>query len=115
MFKSTDGGATWRAANIGLPAMGISALAINPGTRTTLYAGTDGRGVFDIEQVPPACVGDCNNDHAVTIPELLTMVNVVIDDAPLSLCLGGDADRDYHLTVDEILTAVHNALSDCDD
>jgi photosystem II stability/assembly factor-like uncharacterized protein len=50
VFKSTDGGAHWRASNIG-PAGPpfVSALAVDPRTPATVYAGTngfDGWGVF---------------------------------------------------------------------
>jgi pimeloyl-ACP methyl ester carboxylesterase len=45
VFKSTDAGATWSAANVGLPDAGVYALATDPGTPQTLYAGTL-RGVF---------------------------------------------------------------------
>ena len=38
VFKTTNGGATWSAASTGLPG-GITALAIDPATPTTLYAG----------------------------------------------------------------------------
>jgi photosystem II stability/assembly factor-like uncharacterized protein len=44
--RDTDAGATWEAANAGLPDNpSITALAIDPRTPSTLYAGTDG-GVF---------------------------------------------------------------------
>jgi photosystem II stability/assembly factor-like uncharacterized protein len=46
VFKSTDGGANWSAANKGLTATDILALAIDPETPTTLYAGTFTLGVF---------------------------------------------------------------------
>jgi photosystem II stability/assembly factor-like uncharacterized protein len=39
VFKSTNGGASWFSANIGLPAVNLT-LAIDPLTPTTLYAGT---------------------------------------------------------------------------
>lgn len=45
MFKSTNGGANWSAANTGLTKTDVRALAIDPATPATLYAGTDG-GVF---------------------------------------------------------------------
>ena len=45
VFKSTDAGATWSAANTGLDSTGVTALAIDPNTPSTLYAGTGG-GVF---------------------------------------------------------------------
>ena len=57
LFKSTDAGITWRPANAGLPDggvydpdlgafNGVAALAIDPRTPSTLYAGTDSVGVF---------------------------------------------------------------------
>jgi photosystem II stability/assembly factor-like uncharacterized protein len=46
VFRSTDSGATWTAANTGFPTYAYAqCLAIDPLTPTTLYAGTDG-GVF---------------------------------------------------------------------
>src|SRR5271157_4599397 len=45
LFKSTDGAGSWSEANIGLAANGaaptVNALAIDPVTPTTIYAGTD--------------------------------------------------------------------------
>ena len=46
MFKSTDSGSTWAAANTGLTNLDVYALAIDPTTPATLYAGTKGGGVF---------------------------------------------------------------------
>jgi photosystem II stability/assembly factor-like uncharacterized protein len=46
VFKSTDSGGTWAAANTGLTGPPVAALAINPATPATLYAGTAGGGVF---------------------------------------------------------------------
>lgn len=40
VFKSTDGGNTWRSVNTGLPNTNIFALAIDSGAPQTLYAGT---------------------------------------------------------------------------
>ena len=54
MFKSTDSGSTWGAVNTGLTNTSVSALAIDRATPTTLYAGTSGGGVFDIEQMVPS-------------------------------------------------------------
>ena len=45
VFKSTDGGGSWRAINTGLnTTFVVSALVIDPATPATLYAGT-GRGL----------------------------------------------------------------------
>ena len=59
------------------------------------------------------CVGDCGVDRQVTVDELLTMVNVALGNASVSICLAGDANRDGQITIDEILTAVNGALSGC--
>ena len=40
MFKSTNGGGNWSAVNTGLTSTDVLALAIDPATPTTLYAGT---------------------------------------------------------------------------
>lgn len=47
MFKRTDGG-QWTAMNDGLTNQLILALALDSGTPQTLYAGTQGNGVFSI-------------------------------------------------------------------
>jgi photosystem II stability/assembly factor-like uncharacterized protein len=40
IFKSTDGGADWNAANVGLTAMHIDAVAVDPQHESTIYAAT---------------------------------------------------------------------------
>ncbi len=62
---------------------------------------------------PPSCVGDCSGDHAVTVDEIVTMVNIALGSADISACLAGDVNGDRKITVDEILTAVVNALNGC--
>src|SRR3989442_7816725 len=46
VFKSTDAGESWSAVSAGLPNLPVTALAIDPQTPTTLYAGTERGGVF---------------------------------------------------------------------
>lgn len=48
VFKSKDGGSTWRRASSGLPYTRalVSILAIDPTAPNTLYAGTTGAGIF---------------------------------------------------------------------
>jgi hypothetical protein len=62
---------------------------------------------------PPPCIGACNGDGAVTVSDLLAMVNIALGNADVSTCLAGDADHDNEITVDEILSAVNNALRGC--
>ena len=45
MFKSTGGGASWGAVNVGLTDTYVRGLAIDPVTPATLYAATED-GVF---------------------------------------------------------------------
>jgi hypothetical protein len=51
VFKSTNGGKNWYPINNGLTSTNVWSLTIDPARPNTLYAGTDGRGVFDIQQV----------------------------------------------------------------
>lgn len=64
-------------------------------------------------QFTVACPGDCNGDGAVTVDELLIMVNVALDNAAVSACEAGDLNQDGHITIDEILAAVNAALDSC--
>ncbi len=52
VFKSTDMGATWVTINIGLTGFDIQALAVDPLTPTTIYAGTGDGGAFVFQTVP---------------------------------------------------------------
>lgn len=63
--------------------------------------------------VEPACVGQCNGSGPVTVAEVLTMLNISLGNAGVSICPSGDANHDGQITVDEILLAVKNALSGC--
>jgi hypothetical protein len=61
LFKSTDGAATWRLSNYGLPtpnigyapASTVTSLAIDPQTPSTIYAGVRGISIH-------GCSGQCN-------------------------------------------------------
>jgi hypothetical protein len=62
--------------------------------------------------VPP-CAGDCNSNDQVTVDEILTMVNIALENANVETCEAGDTNADGRITVDEILAAVDNALNGC--
>ena len=59
------------------------------------------------------CTGDCTNDGAITVDELVQMVNIALGNLETSACEAADANQDGQITVDEILTAVDNALNGC--
>jgi len=61
----------------------------------------------------PLCVGDCDNANSVTIADLVLMVNIALEQQPLSACPAADADRSGTATIEEILQAVNNALNGC--
>jgi hypothetical protein len=58
------------------------------------------------------CYGDCNDNDAVAIDELLCAVDALLTDAA-SGCTCADGDGDQHLHIAEVLAAVHNALIGC--
>ena len=58
-----------------------------------------------------AIVGDCDGRGAVTLSELVTMVNIGLGAAPIAMCMAGDADNSGDITVSEIIAALNNALS----
>jgi hypothetical protein len=60
-----------------------------------------------------ACAGDCDGQGTVTVDEILTMVNIALDKAPISDCQRGDSNGDGRITIDELLAAVNNALNSC--
>jgi len=59
------------------------------------------------------CAGDCDDTGAVTIDDIIRMVNIAQMTAPIADCLAGDVDGDGTITVDEIIQAVNNAQNGC--
>jgi hypothetical protein len=59
------------------------------------------------------CVGDCTGDGDVTVNELITMVNIALGTAEISICTAGDANGDGEITINEIIAGVNNALNGC--
>jgi hypothetical protein len=50
VYRSIDGGGYWSAINAGLTHTEVRALAIDPMTPSTVYAGTSEGGVFVLRQ-----------------------------------------------------------------
>lgn len=60
-----------------------------------------------------ACVGDCDGSGDITVNELVTLVNIALNNAALSTCSSGDTDNSRDITIEEIIAAVNAALSGC--
>jgi Ca2+-binding EF-hand superfamily protein len=63
----------------------------------------------------PVCYGDCDHDGAVTIAELIRLVNIALGRAPIGDCLAGDRNANGAISVDELVVAVSRALHGCGD
>jgi len=63
--------------------------------------------------LPEGCVGDCNGNAAVTIDELIALVNIALGNHDVSACDAGDGDGNGEVTVAEIIHAVNHALDGC--
>lgn len=59
------------------------------------------------------CVGDCSGNSEVTVDELITMVNISLENLPVTNCPAGDANGDGSITINEIIAAVNNSLNSC--
>lgn len=59
------------------------------------------------------CAGDCNGDSFVAVNELVTGVNIALDEAPATDCTALDTDHDATVSVSELTTAVSKALGGC--
>jgi Tol biopolymer transport system component len=100
------------AARAALPQAGLLLHVQRGANGTTPAAHAAGAPVVLISAGLP-CVGDCSGNGEVTVNELLTMVNVALDNTEVTTCTAGDANGDAQITINEILAGVNNALSGC--
>jgi len=84
----------------GLQGQVLSALASNGSVEVT-------------QPQAPTCVGDCDDDHVVTIAELLLGVNIVNGVAAASTCPSLDIAGDGTVAINDLVQAVSNALNGC--
>jgi hypothetical protein len=61
----------------------------------------------------PRCIGDCMHDSMVTVNEVITMVNIALENRWVGSCLAGDRNGDGEITVNEIIYAIGAALNGC--
>lgn len=62
---------------------------------------------------PGGCAGDCDGNGTVSIDELVVLVAMAFERAPMNACAAGNTDGDERITVGEILIAVRQALGGC--
>lgn len=98
----------------------VPGLALSPGEQVITLTATDSDGMETRATVrvgvtrTVSCVGDCAQDGAVTIDDLVTMVIVALGGAPVFDCEAGDADGDGQITVNELIAAVNASLAGCE-
>ncbi len=69
--------------------------------------------VAGLAELPPSCAGDCDNDGAVSIAELITGVNMALGVQPVEGCQAFDLDGSSAVAVNELVAAVNAALAGC--
>lgn len=62
---------------------------------------------------PPACVGDCNRDGAVSIDELVTNVGIAITQSSVDACRVADMNTDGVIAINELIASVSASLEGC--
>ena len=59
------------------------------------------------------CIGDCDNSGAVTVADLVTLVNIALGTGDIKSCSTSGATEGGPVTIDELVRAVNNALNGC--
>ena len=59
------------------------------------------------------CAGDCNENNAVTIEELVLAVSIALGGTPAGMCESVDVDGSNTVAINELIAAVGRALSGC--
>jgi hypothetical protein len=59
------------------------------------------------------CVGDCNENDAIDVTELIRGVNILLDRVEIDSCPLFDGGGSEGVTVDELIRAVIAALNGC--
>lgn len=61
----------------------------------------------------PFCLGNCNDDRAVTVDEIIVLLNIALGNTDLVACIPGNRSPDVVITIDELVGAVSGALNGC--
>lgn len=104
-----SGGVDWQSSQRRL--LSVLALGVLLGFEPSGAKGICGDSVIDARTSSCAC--DCNGDNAVTVDEILRILNIPLGTAPLTVCPAADHDGSEAITVDEIVLCINNTLSGC--
>lgn len=58
----------------------------------------------------PFCLGDCNQDRAVTVNEMVVLVDISMGGTDLVACIPGNRNADTEISVNELVGAVDKGL-----
>jgi YVTN family beta-propeller protein len=61
----------------------------------------------------PTCTGDCDGNGEVVISELITGVNIALNNQSINVCSDFDADNSGGVEINELIAAVNNAQAGC--
>jgi hypothetical protein len=104
------------AVNLGVPLGGAAFADLNDDTAIDLVL-TDPATqelIIALNRLPPPpCVGDCDGNRLVNINELITGVNIALDQAPVDRCPAFDANESERVEINELITGVNNGLRGC--
>lgn len=64
-------------------------------------------------ETPQPCVGDCDTNLAVSLPELVRCLQIANGDLPVDVCLPCDANADGFVDLGELVRALKNANDGC--
>ncbi|MBI1813728.1 MAG: PD40 domain-containing protein [Deltaproteobacteria bacterium] len=62
---------------------------------------------------PGLCFGDCDDNGAVTVDELVKGVHIALDETTYAGCPRADSDGNRHVTIDELILALNASLYGC--
>ena len=89
-------------------------LIASPGSNTpTPMSETPGPSPTPTPTAVGGCTGDCDGNGAVGINELISGVNIALDNASVDSCPAFDVDGDGKVAIQELIAAVNNALGGC--
>lgn len=70
-------------------------------------------GVINVGPPIEGCPGDCDTDGTVELAEVITSVNIALDNMPITACSSVDINQNNVVGIDELIGAVDKSLTNC--